>query len=118
VSTFNSTSHLPSYLVAFIISEFDMIASITTANNVALRIFAAPSQQQQTPNAAFALNTTQRALKIFESEFSLQYGIDKLDQVSLPHSGPCSAVNYGISFYRENCLLYDASVSIKEQPLS
>ncbi|KAG5671283.1 hypothetical protein PVAND_001488 [Polypedilum vanderplanki] len=118
VSIFNSPNHLPTYLIAFIISEFDMMANITvttttTVNNVALRIFAASSQQ--TENAAFAMETTRQALELFENEFSyaFQYEIDKLDQVALPHfaDAACSMVNYGLSFYREDCLLYEPLVN-------
>jgi hypothetical protein len=91
-----------------------MIAS-GTFNEIALRIFAASSQQTQ--NAAFALETTKRALEIFESEFSyaFQYGADKLDQVALPFNR-CSEVNYGLTFYRENCLLYEPLVSVAKCP--
>lgn len=101
---------MPPYLIAFVISEFDVIQRRASGNNVLLRIFGIP---QQIPNAAFALDTTERAMAMLENEFSFetQYGFDKLDQVALPVFNQCVTVNYGIAIFNENCLLYEQTVS-------
>lgn len=109
MTIFNHTRYMPTYLIAFVIFDFNAI-EYRTSNNILLRIFSNPIEIQ---NTAFGLETTEQALHMFENEFSfeIQYELYKLDQVVLPSFNQCSATSYGIVFYRENCLLYEASVS-------
>lgn len=82
-----------------------------TNNSILLRIFSNSIQNQ---NTLFGLEATERALHMFETEFSfeIQYELGKLDQVALPCFNRCGMAHYGITFSREDCLLYEPAVSI------
>lgn len=101
---------MPTYLIAFVIFDSSAIEYMTS-NNILLRIYSDSIENQ---NKVFGLETTEQALQIFEKDFSfeIQYELDKLDQVALPFFNRCGIANYGIAFYRENCLLYEPFVSI------
>jgi aminopeptidase N len=99
---------MSTYLIAFVISDFDMRVK-TIANNVQLRVFSRPEQIQ---NTAFGLETAESALEHFESSFETKYELEKLDQVALPVFNAGGMENYGIVFYREDYLLYEPTVSV------
>lgn len=98
---------MPTYLIAFVISDFDEI-SRTNANNILFRVYARP---EQIKNTEFALDTAVKALELFESAFETKYELLKLDQVGLPVFNRGGMENYGIVFYREDYLLVDPLVS-------
>ena len=100
---------MSTYLIAFVIFDFNA-TEYRTSNNILLRTF---SNQIEIQNTEFGLETTEQALYMFENNFSfeIQYELNKLDQVALPLFNQCSVANYGIAFYRENCFLYEPSVS-------
>lgn len=101
---------MPTYLIAFVIFDFNA-TEYRTSNNILLRTFSKQTEIQK--NTAFGLETTEQALHMFENEFSfeIQYELYKLDQVALPNFNQCNVANYGIALYRESCLLYDPLVS-------
>ncbi|XP_070494110.1 aminopeptidase N-like isoform X2 [Chironomus tepperi] len=114
ITVFNHTRYMPTYLIAFVIFDFNA-TEYRTSNNIMLRTF---SNQIELENTAFGLETIEQALHMFEENFSfeIQYELNKLDQVALPFFNQCSVANYGIALYRENCLLYDPSINtIKEK---
>lgn len=102
---------MPTYLVAFVISDFDMRAT-TSTNNVLFRVFSRP---EQILNTEFGLETGIKALELFESSFETEYELEKLDQVALPVFNRGGMENYGIVFYREDFLLFEPSVSVRMQ---
>lgn len=98
---------MPTYLVAFVISDFD-VNSHTGANNVLFRVFSRP---EKLPNTEFGLETGEQALRLFENAFETKYELQKLDQVALPVFNRGGMENYGVVFYREDYLLFEPSVS-------
>ncbi|KAL7022236.1 hypothetical protein ACKWTF_012179 [Chironomus riparius] len=114
ITVFNHTRYMPTYLIAFVIFDFNATEYRTT-NNILLRTF---SNQIEIQNTEFGLETTEQALYMFENNFSfeIQYELYKLDQVALPLFNQCNVASYGIAFYRENCFLYEPTInSIKEK---
>jgi aminopeptidase N len=111
ITIFNQTPLMPTFLIAFVISDFDE-NSETSANNVLFRIFSRPEQIQ---NTAFGLATAIEALEIYESAFETKYELRKLDQVALPVFNRGGMENHGIVFYREDYLLYDPLVNTLEE---
>lgn len=99
---------MPTYLIAFVISDFDHNSKIN-ANNVLFRVFSRPEQIQ---NTDFGLSTAIEALELYESAFEIKYELQKLDQVALPVFNRGGMENHGIVFYREDYLLYEPSVSV------
>lgn len=108
ITAFNQSPLMPTYLIAFVISDFE-VNSKRNANNILFRVFARP---EQLPNTEFGLETAEKALEIFESAFETKYALNKLDQVALPVFNRGGMENYGIVFYREDYLLYEPSVSV------
>lgn len=105
---------MSTYRIAFVISEFEANER-TTRNGTLLRVFAKPQQQQllAEKNAIFALELTDQVLELF-AEYEIPFEFRTLDQVALPNSHRCGDTEgFGIAFYRENCLLNNENVSIK-----
>lgn len=102
---------MSTYRIAFVISEFEATER-TTRNGISLRVFAKPQQNQLfEENAIFALETTERILELFIKLFQIPLQFETIDQIALPNFQRCGdAENYGIAFYRENCLLHRESV--------
>src|SRR5690349_24111587 len=98
---------MPTYLIAFVISNLAM-KSETNVNNILFRAFSRPDQIE---NTNFGLETGVRALEQFESGFDTKYALEKLDQVALPVFNRGGMENYGIIFYREDYFLYEPSGS-------
>lgn len=107
ITVFNQTTLMPTYLLAFVIADFD-VNSNTSANNILLRAFARPEQIRKTD---FGLAMAGKALELFESAFETKYELSKLDQVALPVFNRGGMENYGAVFYHEDYLLYEPSVS-------
>ena len=107
ITAFNQTPLMPTYLIAFVISDFE-VNSRTNANNILFRAFSRPEQIQ---NTEFGLDTAAKALELYEIAFETKYELLKLDQVALPVFNRGGMENYGIVFYREDYLLYEPSVS-------
>lgn len=100
------TPLLPTYLLAFVISEFPHKSEIS--NGIEFRAF---SRKDQIENTQFGISTTIQALKQFELNFNMKYeDMTKLDQVALPSFNFGGMENHGIIFYREDFLLYDKEV--------
>lgn len=108
ISFFNQTPLLPTYLIAFVISDFEANSEVNV-NNVLFRVFSRP---EQIKNTDFGLATAQIALHYYESAFDSKYELMKLDQVALPVFNRGGMENHGIVFYREDYLLFEPSVSI------
>lgn len=102
---------MPTYLIAFVISDFEMNSK---QNEQGLE-FRAFSRAEQVNNTEFGLNTAMKALELFEEAFGTKYdGIfQKLDQVALPVFNVGGMENYGIIFYRESYFLYNDEVRIE-----
>lgn len=82
--------------------------SKTNVNNILFRAFSKPDQIE---NTNFGLETSEKALELFEREFDTKYALEKLDQVALPVFNRGGMENYGIIFYREDYFLYEPLVS-------
>ncbi|XP_041652254.1 alanyl (membrane) aminopeptidase b [Cheilinus undulatus] len=107
-TAFEPTEKMSTYLLAFIVSDFDFINE--TIDGVLIRIFArkpaiAAGQGQ------YALNKTGPILKFFENYYSSKYPLPKSDQIALPDFNAGAMENWGLITYRETALLYDEEFS-------
>jgi aminopeptidase N len=107
ITVFNQTPLLPTYLIAFVISDFDVSSKIN-GNNILLQVFSRPEQIR---NTEFGLETAELALELYENAFQTKYELEKLDQVALPVFNRGGMENHGLIFYREDYLLYEPGVS-------
>ncbi|KAL0968051.1 hypothetical protein UPYG_G00261660 [Umbra pygmaea] len=107
-TSFEETKRMSSYLLAFIVSDFDYVNS--TTDNVLIRIYARKSAIEA-GQGAYALNKTGQILKYLEKYYNVSYPLPKSDQIALPDFNAGAMENWGLITYRETALLYDINVS-------
>ncbi|KAI1904521.1 hypothetical protein AGOR_G00006500 [Albula goreensis] len=105
---FEPTKKMSTYLLAFIVSEFDSIDAME--DNVLIRIWARRTAIAE-GQGQYALNKTGPILKFFESYYNSSYPLTKSDQIALPDFNAGAMENWGLITYRETALLYDPQMS-------
>ncbi|KAM6181268.1 aminopeptidase N [Erethizon dorsatum] len=116
VTEFNTTPKMSTYLLAYIISEFDNLES-QSPDNVMIRIWARPSAIAQ-GHGDYALSITGPILSFFGKHYDTPYPLEKSDQIGLPDFNAGAMENWGLVTYRENSLLFDpqsSSIGNKER---
>ncbi|XP_072519094.1 alanyl (membrane) aminopeptidase b, tandem duplicate 1 [Salminus brasiliensis] len=108
-TTFEQTRKMSTYLLAFIVSEFDFVEK-QLSHRVSIRIFAR-KEAIAANQGEYALNITGPILKFFESYYNATYPLPKSDQIALPDFNAGAMENWGLITYRETALLYDPSFS-------
>ncbi|CAL8357825.1 unnamed protein product [Lota lota] len=108
VTVFEPTKKMSTYLLAFIVSDFDFIK--TTLDGVLVRIFAR-KEAIAAKQGEYALNVTGPILKFFEKYYNSSYPLPKSDQIALPDFNAGAMENWGLITYRETALLYDSKYS-------
>ncbi|XP_028841845.1 alanyl (membrane) aminopeptidase b, tandem duplicate 1 [Denticeps clupeoides] len=107
-TTFHPTERMSTYLLAFIVCEFDFENRME--GDVMIRIFAR-KKAIEAGQAEYALNKTGPILKFFEEYYNSSYPLEKSDQIALPDFNAGAMENWGLITYRETALLYDPAVS-------
>ena len=112
--TFKTTKPLPSYLVAFIVGEFDVVKwqdlPTTGVRNrtVALSGIATKGKGAK---LKYALQHTKEIVEGLENYFNIPYPYEKLDIVAVPDFSAGAMENAGLITYREQLLLLDDDAS-------
>ena len=104
---FAPTPKMSTYLLAFIVGNFEFIEG-KTKNNVLVRVFVTPGKKKQ---AEFALSVGIKALDFYEQYFDIKYPLPVLDMIALPDFSAAAMENWGAVTYRETALLIDADNS-------
>uniref|UniRef100_A0A8C0QZ94 Aminopeptidase n=1 Tax=Canis lupus dingo TaxID=286419 RepID=A0A8C0QZ94_CANLU len=104
---FDVTVKMSTYLVAFIISDFESISKMTK-NGVKVSIYAVPDKIHQ---ADYALDAAVTLLEFYEDYFSIPYPLPKQDLAAIPDFESGAMENWGLTTYRESALLFDAEKS-------
>ena len=94
-TTFAVTQPMSSYLLAFIVSDFEFVED-TTASPVQ-RVYAQP---ELVSKLDYSLKTGVGILKAFEDYFEVPYGLPKLDQAAIPDFAAGAMENWGLVTYR------------------
>ncbi|XP_049639894.1 aminopeptidase N [Suncus etruscus] len=116
VIEFQTTPKMSTYLLAYIVSQFDS-EKAETANKVQIKIWARPSAVQA-GHAQYALKVTGPILDFFARHYNTAYPLSKSDQIGLPDFNAGAMENWGLVTYRENSLLFDpysSSIGNKER---
>lgn len=95
---------MSSYLLAFLISDFDVNtneATITQGDTIH-RIYA---RSQDVSRTAFALDNSYRLLKALEEYAKYDYELTKVDSGAIPDFGAGAMENWGAIFYKEQYLI-------------
>ncbi|CAJ0939306.1 unnamed protein product, partial [Mesorhabditis belari] len=110
-SKFKSTPKMSSYLLAAIISEFEYNEG-QTKSGTRFRVWSRPEAKDETK---YALEAGIKCIEHYEEFYGIPFPLEKQDMVALPDFAAGAMENWGLITYRENSLLYDASLYKPEQ---
>ena len=100
---FEPTPKMSTYLLAFIVGEFEYIEG-RTKDNVVVRVFTTPGKKDQ---AKFALDIAIKCLEFYNNYFGIEYPLPVLDLIAIPDFAAGAMENWGAVTYRESTLLFD-----------
>lgn len=72
---------MPTYLVAFVVSDFSSLNNTNEANGFTQHLFARPNAIHR---GALGLETGRRIMDAFEQKLQVKYTLPKMDQISVP----------------------------------
>nr|XP_002738531.2 PREDICTED: endoplasmic reticulum aminopeptidase 1-like [Saccoglossus kowalevskii] len=104
---FQTTVKMSSYLVAFIVCDFDFRSNTTTTGKE-VRVYA-PSDTIDEVEVALSAGT--KILEYYEEYFSVPYPLPKQDMVAIPDFAAGAMENWGLITYRLTALLYKEGVT-------
>ena len=105
--TFNRSPLMSTYLLAFIIGEFNCIE--TNEFRLPIRVFATPDKNIE--HGRFSLELASKILAFYEEAFDSKYPLPKMDMVSIPDFSAGAMENWGLITYRVVDLLFDEKTS-------
>ena len=100
---FSPTPKMSTYLLAFIIGDFEYIES-KTKNGLPVRVFTPPGKKHQ---ASFALHCAVKTLEFYDKYFDIPFPLPVLDMIAIPDFAAAAMENWGAITYRETALLID-----------
>lgn len=101
--TFSPTPKMSTYLLAFIIGEFEHIETRTKEGTL-VRVFVTPGKKHQ---AEFALECAAKTLSFYNDYFDIPYPLSVLDMIAIPDFSAGAMENWGAITYRETAILVD-----------
>lgn len=110
-TTFKDTLPMQTYLLAFVISDFDYISDENKI--VEQRIYAKP-ESIANGHAEFALSVVGLVLLKLEEHFNISYPLPKMDHAAITEFVYGAMENFGLITYQEDSLLYDPETSSDE----
>ncbi|XP_050422404.1 aminopeptidase N isoform X2 [Adelges cooleyi] len=103
---FEQTVPMSTYLVAFIVSDFEYLSSET------FRVWA---RSEVLSHTNYARDIGPNILRFYEEFFSIPYPLKKTDLVALPDFAAGAMENWGLVTFREIAMLYNEGVSPNSQ---
>ncbi len=100
---FAPTPKMSTYLLAFIVGDFEWIEGKTKERTL-VRIFTTPGKKKQ---AEFALDVTKKTLSFYNKYFGIPYPLPVLDVIAIPDFAAGAMENWGAITYRETAILVD-----------
>jgi aminopeptidase N len=101
---FEETKDMSTYLVAFIVSDFNSLDSNAKYN------FTAWARPNAIDNAAYSQDVGPRIVEYYEKFTGIEYKFPKIDQVAVPDFASGAMENWGLITYRyvqiTSCNLY------------
>ena len=111
VHKFAETMKMATYLVAFIVGDFEISGPVDAAG-VPLRVLHTPGKGHL---AGFALEAGAFALEYLATYYDIPYPGDKLDMIGVPDFAWGAMENLGAVTYRETALLVDMKRATQDE---
>ena len=99
---------MSTYLLAFVVSEFEFRQSNPTKNDVRFRIW---SRKEAISQTHYAADIGPKILEYYETYFGVPYPLPKQDMIAIPDFSAGAMENWGLITYRETALLYEDGVT-------
>ena len=103
---------MSTYLLAFVVSDFDHRTSEPLPNGVQFRIWSREDALSQT---AWASEIGPQVLAYYEEYFNIPFPLPKMDMIAIPNFISGAMENWGLITYRESRLLYQAGQQLDRQ---
>ncbi|KAL9985905.1 hypothetical protein ACROYT_G008358 [Oculina patagonica] len=100
---FQESVRMSTYLVGFLVSDFDYKES-TTTSGIKVRIWTPPPQIKQ---ASYALDIATRTLSNYENFFEIKFPLPKQDLVVIPDFMTGAEENWGLIGFTSSMVLFD-----------
>jgi aminopeptidase N len=104
---FNPTLTMSSYLVAFVVSDFESI-STRTKNGINVSVYTKPSM---TYLGKYALAAAAAMLDYYQTAYGIEFPLPKCDLIAIPDFQAGAMENWGLITFRDTALLYDPQSS-------
>ncbi|KNE70935.1 hypothetical protein AMAG_15025 [Allomyces macrogynus ATCC 38327] len=102
---FAPTPKMSTYLIAFIVSEFEPTGA-TTKRGVSVAVWTQPGQ---THMGTYAAKAAAEILDFYEELLQIEYPLPKLDLIAVPDFAAGAMENWGLVTYRDTALLIGPS---------
>lgn len=102
ITLFKTTPVMSTYLIAFVVSNFDYVEDKT--GRVPVRVYARPEVKT---HGDYAANICSKIIASYEDLYQLPYPLPKMDMAAIPDFNAGAMENWGLVTYRETALLYD-----------
>ena len=96
---------MSTYLLAFLVSDFDYTANEFDSD---YKIWHQSAKKSQ---ASYAASIGPQILEFYEDYFDLSYPLPKMDMAAIPDFSAGAMENWGLITYRERLLLFDQQLS-------
>jgi len=103
VMTFEKTPIMSTYLLAFIVGEYDYVED-TDSDGVVVRVYTPVGKKEQ---GQFALEVAVKTLPFYKNYFDIAYPLPKVDLIAIADFAAGAMENWGLITYRESALLID-----------
>ncbi len=101
IISFEPTPKMSTYLLAFIVGDFEWIEA-KTKRGVLVRVFTVPGRKEQ---GRFSLECAVRCLDFYEEYFAINYPLPVLDMIAVPDFASGAMENWGAVTYRDTILI-------------
>lgn len=104
---FSATPLMSTYLLAFVVGDFDFVQRHTTTG-IDVKVYTPPGMAWK---GQFSLDLAVRALDYFADYFGCAYPLPKVDLIAIPDFAAGAMENWGLITYRDSRLLVDPSAT-------
>lgn len=94
---FGTTPPTSTYLIAYIVSDFESVTNANASTGFPHRVFARPNAINQT---GLTLEAGEKILTAIETFLDVPFTLPKMDQAAIPDFSPGAMENWGLVTYR------------------